>query len=183
MAERCEKEIADAAYCVMQLEIPLETVERVCEIAARTDTKIVLNPAPFRSLPPSLLSQTAYLIPNEHEARELVGFPLADEASCKRAVERLLAMGVGNVVITLGERGSVYTDDGEIRFCPAAKTTVVDTTSAGDCFIGALVTRLSNGATMREAIAFATKASAIAVSRKGASRSIPTVSELEEEEE
>lgn len=96
MAERCEKEIADAAYCVMQLEIPLETVERVCEIAAQTDTKIVLNPAPFRSLPPSLLSQTAYLIPNEHEARELVGFPLADEASCKRAVERLLAMGVSD---------------------------------------------------------------------------------------
>ena len=83
------------------------------------------------------------------------------------------------MVITLGDKGSVYTNGAEVLFFPAEKVTAVDTTSAGDCFIGALITKLSHGSPIREAIAFATKASAITVSRPGAAISIPFAHEIQ----
>jgi len=88
-------------------------------------------------------------------------------------------MGVKNIVITLGERGCVYNDGEEIKFHAAIPVKAVDTTSAGDCFIGAFVTKLSQGLSIDKAIEFASKASAITVSRQGASKSIPFASEIE----
>ena len=142
--ERAET-VRNSDFCVMQLEIPLETVAAVCEIAKGSHTKIVLNPAPYKALPPSVLSCVDYLIPNEHEAFALTGIHPDGEAACREVVGKLKEMGVKKVVITLGERGCVYdVGDGAV-FRSAQKTTVVDTTSAGDCFIGALVTNHPKG--------------------------------------
>ena len=171
--------IKESDFCVMQLEIPMETVLKVCEIAKATNTKVVLNPAPFKELPESLFSHIDYLIPNEHEAYNLTGIDPDSEENCKKAISKLKQLGTKNVVITLGERGCVYTNEEDILFCSALKANVVDTTSAGDCFIGALVSKLAAGENIEKAIAFATKASAIAVSREGASKSIPFADEIE----
>lgn len=176
--ERHKDMIADAQYCVMQLEIPMETVLKVCEIAESANTKIVLNPAPFQELPAKLLSKIDYLIPNEHEAEDLTGICVDTEENCRKAMAKLKQMGVKNVIITLGGRGCAYSNGDDVVFCPALKTTVVDTTSAGDCFIGALVSKLSQNETIEAAVAFATKASAIAVSREGAAKSIPLANEI-----
>lgn len=171
--------IQSSDFCVMQLEIPPETVEMVCDIARAGNTKIVLNPAPYKALPKSILASVDYLIPNEHEAFDLTGIYPDNEENCRKAIERLKEMGAKNVIITLGEHGCVYSAGSDITFCPARKVTAVDTTSAGDCFIGAFVAKLSKGNTVEDAIAFATKAAAIAVTREGASRSIPFAHEVE----
>lgn len=171
--------IAESEYCVMQLEIPVETVQRVCRIAKENGTKVVLNPAPYKELPEGLFSEIDYLIPNEYEAKDISGIYPDSEENCIKAVCRLREMGARNVIITLGDRGSVYNSGDDILFCPAEKAEVRDTTSAGDCFIGALVSKLSKGVALEDAITFATKASAITVSREGASKSIPYASEIE----
>ncbi len=171
--------IAECDYCVMQLEIPLETVIAACEIASKNNTKVILNPAPYQILPDKLYSQIDFLVPNEHEAYGLTGIFPDTKAHCIDAIWFLRSKGTKNVLITLGERGCVYNDGDRIVFSPALNTNVVDTTSAGDCFIGALVTKLSQNHPLEDAIAYAAKASAITVSREGASRSIPYASEIE----
>lgn len=177
--ETKRKQIAESDFCVMQLEIPMETVLKVMEIASSSGTKIVLNPAPFQMLPDALYPLVDYLVPNEHEAELLTGIHIDSEETAIRAIGKIRELGVKNVVITLGDKGSVYTDGAEVLFFPAEKVTAVDTTSAGDCFIGALVTKLSQGNAIHDAIKFATKASAITVSRPGAAVSIPFAHEIQ----
>ena len=179
VAEEYAELIGECDYCVMQLEIPLETVIKVCQIAENKGTKVILNPAPYRELPDELISAVDYLIPNEHEAFGLTGIYPDSEENCRKVIDLLKSKGAKNVIITLGERGCTYNIDDELVMYPAEKADVVDTTSAGDCFIGALVSRLSRGVNLSDAIAFATKASAIAVSREGASKSIPYENEIE----
>lgn len=170
--------IAESEYCVMQLEIPVETVLKVCEIAKSSDTKIILNPAPYKELPASVFSEIDYIIPNEHEAHDLTGIYPDNEENTTKAVLKLKQMGAKNVIITLGEHGCAYSFDDKVIFSPALKTDVVDTTSAGDTFIGALVSELSQNKTLEDAVSFAIKASAITVSREGASKSIPYADEI-----
>ncbi len=172
--------ISDSAVCVMQLEIPLETVEYVCKLANESGTAVILNPAPSSELPDALLSRVDYLIPNEHEARDLTGVEITDDATAEQAVRCLLARGVKQVIITLGDKGCVYNDGERIVFCPAVPAKAVDTTSAGDSFIGALAVKLTEGDTLADAVAFASKVASITVSRSGAAQSIPLRSELEE---
>ena len=171
--------IADSDFVVMQLEIPVESVLRVCEVARENGTKVVLNPAPFKALPEKVYTLVDYLIPNEHEAQLLTGITIDSDETAVESVKKLRALGVEHCIITLGDKGCAYNDGDDIILCPAVKATAVDTTSAGDCFVGALVTKLQKGATLAEGITYATKASAIAVSREGASKSIPYASEIE----
>lgn len=170
--------IADADIVLVQYEIPVESIVRIAELTAACGGRLVVNPAPFKELPSSFYSYCDLLIPNEHEAHALCGIYPEDEESAREALEMLLRMGARNAVITLGERGCVYSDGGEIRACPAIKTEAVDTTSAGDSFIGALCVRLSGGDSLDDAIRYATRVSSITVSRAGASDSIPYACEL-----
>lgn len=171
--EQKKQLIADSDFCVLQLEIPVETVFKICEIAHSTDTKIVLNPAPYKELPDSVYPLVDYLIPNEHEAEAITGIHIDSEEAAREAVDVLLSKGAKNVVITLGSRGCVYSNGCDVVYHPAKKVVAVDSTSAGDCFIGALIAKLSQNYPLHEAISFATKASAITVSRPGAAASIP----------
>ncbi len=170
--------IADSDILVMQLEIPLDSVIRAAEIAKQSDTLVVLNPAPCKDLPDVFLKNIDIIVPNEHEASLLTGINVDTEENCKKAIEILNDKGIGTVIITLGGKGCAYNDGNDIRFRSAEKTTVVDTTSAGDTFIGSVCCGISEGMTLPESIDLATKASAITVSRKGASCSIPTRDEI-----
>lgn len=170
--------IENSDILVMQLEIPLESVIRAAEIAKRSKTLVVLNPAPCKELPDDFLKNIDIIVPNEHEATLLTGINIDTEDNCKRAIEILKDKGIGTVIITLGGKGCVYNHSDIIRFRSAEKTTVVDTTSAGDTFIGAVCCGLAEGMDLELCIDLATKASAITVSRKGASCSIPTRDEI-----
>lgn len=178
--EENEQVIAQSDFCILQLEIPLDTIFKICEIAQKCGTKVVLNPAPYQNLPESLYACVDYLIPNEHEAFGITGICLDSEKACIEAVRKLRQIGAKNVIITLGERGCVYNDSEQIRFCPPEKVTVVDTTSAGDSFIGAVVTKLQAGYPISQAIGYATKVAAITISRPGAAKSIPFAREVKE---
>ena len=151
---------------------------RIAEICAESRAILVVNPAPFKELPTEFYKNCDLIMPNEHEAHALTGIYPSDAESAKAALGALLGMGVRRAIITLGERGSMYGDGKTLFECPAIKTRAVDTTSAGDSFIGALCVRLAAGERVEDAIRYATKVSAITVSRAGASASIPFANEI-----
>ena len=170
--------IRKSDYVIMQLEIPVDSVLRAAVIAKDAGTSVVLNPAPVKELPDEIYRLTDIMIPNEYEAMLLTGISTDNEQGCRAAVEDLRKKGVKTVIITLGDRGCVYNDGDRIIFHPAGKADVVDTTSAGDSFIGALCCKLASGNSLPESIDYATKVAAVTVSRRGASESIPYVYEI-----
>jgi ribokinase len=182
LAEENAEKIKNSDFVVLQLEIPLETVVKVCEIAKEGNTKVILNPAPYKDLPEKIYSMIDFLIPNEHEAENITGIKIDSDENCIKAVNKIMEYGVKNVIITLGEKGCVYNDGSEIFFSPAVKCKVVDTTCAGDSFIGALLVKLSQNKPLDEAVKFAGKVASVTVSRQGAAKSVPCIEELKEYE-
>lgn len=173
--------IARANIVVCQLEVPLASVTRVIEVAAAMNKLVVLNPAPPAApgaLPPSLLSKVGILIPNESEAAALCGFPVTSVPEAEIAAKELRSRGCRDVIVTLGERGVVHAGAASTRHYPAHAAKAVDTTAAGDTFIGGLCAALSRGAALDDAIEFGQSAAALAVSRVGAQTSIPMLAEL-----
>ena len=168
----------EADYVLMQLEIPMESVSEAAKLGKKHGCTVVLNPAPYVDMPEELLGCIDLIVPNEHEAHNMTGIYPEDEESCKKAIESIKAKGIRNAAITLGEKGSVYSENGEYIFTPAKKVKAVDTTAAGDTFIGGMLTYLAMGKTMQEAVKFGTAASAITVTRIGAADSIPTSEEV-----
>ena len=176
--ERASDRMSACSVLVLQLEIPLATVEVAARLARERGLKVILNPAPAceSGLPRSLLELVDVLVPNESEARSLLG--LATGADIDSAAHRLLDLGIGAAVLTLGARGSlVVTRDG-IESVPAPKVTAVDTTAAGDAFTGATAVALASGRSLSDAARFASHAAALSVTRMGAQSSLPTAEEL-----
>ena len=165
--------LAAARVVALQLETPLPTVEHAVRRARALDRTVVLNPAPARPLPPSLLAGADYLVPNEIEASVLAGLAVDSVESALEAGRRLRAQGAANVLVTLGERGVVAVTAEGARHYPAERVQAVDTTAAGDTFIGGLCAALVRGQSLAEAIGFAQAAAAISVTRPGAQTSIP----------
>lgn len=171
-----EKEIIEAEYLLMQLEVPMEVVEYAASLAHANGVKVILNPAPAAPLSDSLLANLYALTPNETECRILCGVQASDDDG--RNAATLYGKGVQNVIVTLGDKGSMlYNADGMVTV-PAQKVDAVDTVAAGDTYNGALCVALSKGKSFVEAMEFATAASAIAVTRVGAQSSIPFADEL-----
>ncbi|MCM2390767.1 ribokinase [Streptomyces albipurpureus] len=166
--------IATADLLLLQLELPLTAVLDGAEAARRHGVRTVLTPAPARPLPPELLSAIDLLIPNEHEAATLTGVTDPHKA----AVE--LLSHVPEVVITLGAAGSLYAsrDTGPFTV-PARPIDAVDTTGAGDTFVGTLAVALGEGRPVEEALRWASTAAALCVQRPGASTSMPYRSEID----
>jgi ribokinase len=172
--EAAREAIQTAKVLVLQLELPLEAVQRAAEIAGEGQTRVVLNLAPMRDVPTSLLEFANPLIVNEHEAGALLGAQVRGVADAQDAALKLLGIGPASVVVTLGGEGAVVAGDGLLHHVPAPIVPVVDTTGAGDAFVGALAMRLAGGASLREAVVSGVRAGAAAVSKEGAQSSLPT---------
>jgi ribokinase len=176
--ERSRTLIEEAALLVLQLEVPLDTVCAAIAIARQAGVPILLNPAPASALPDALYSSVDLLVPNESEATLLTGIKVRDPASAEEAARSLLARGVRGVLITLGAQGVLIADADGCRHLPARVVQAVDSTAAGDTFVGGLAVGLTEGLSLDEAAALGQAASAICVTRAGAQPSIPRRSEL-----
>ncbi|SFS41585.1 ribokinase [Marininema halotolerans] len=176
--ERALIEAADVL--LLQLEIPLESVCLAAKIAKEAGTRVILNPAPAKKLPPELFKHVDLLTPNETELQWLSGCSL-DEVGIEAAMKKLLQMGVGSVVATLGARGAAILEpDSPVMYLPSNPVkNVVDTTGAGDAFNAGLACALGEGKSLVEAVDFAGKTSAIAITRLGAQAGMPFRSEVD----
>lgn len=163
---------------LMQLEIPLGTVEYVAQKAYSKGNRVILNPAPARQLSPDLLTCLYMIIPNENEAEVLTGIKVRDPESAETAARKLYTRGVKNVLITMGGLGCFMFTPSISGMIPVVPVKAVDTTAAGDVFCGALAVAISEGKTTEEAVKFANKAAAISVTRMGAQASAPHRSEI-----
>ena len=173
--------LSESAFVLMQLEIPLPTVEYIAQLAAMKQKKVILNPAPAAKLSDQLLRNLYMITPNETEAELLTGIRVNDEFSALKAAAILHEKGVEIVIITMGSAGAFVLANGTSQIIRAEKVEAVDTTAAGDTFNGALVVALSEGKTIQESIAFANKAAAISVTRIGAQSSVPFRKEMSSE--
>lgn len=174
-----EEGIKAADIVLIQLEIPLETVELASDIAQRYGKPVILNPAPARPLSDSLLSRVHYITPNRSELETITGMDMSRH-TLEEAADALLKRGVRCVVTTLGSEGAAWKEQGgQLEILPAYSVPVVDTTGAGDAFNAGLGYYLSKGYAIGEAVRAAMKVSALAVTKFGAQDGMPIMEEIE----
>ena len=177
--EDAREEIRGASVLVAQMEIPRETVRRAVEVAGEVETRMVLNLAPPFGVPRAVLEGLETLVVNEHEAAFLLGEPVEGVEGAVGAAPGLISLGPRSAVITVGAEGAVFAEGETAKHVPAPRAEVVDTTGAGDAFVGALAFRLAREDTLEEAVAYAVRAGAAAVTREGAQGALPTPDVLE----
>ena len=172
--------IASAKVFVAQLELPMPVVEHGLRLARKHGVMTVLNPAPAAVLPESIYTLVDYLVPNETECAELTGLPVSTHEEAERAADRLLARGVRNVVLTLGERGALLRTATGSHFVSCLNAgPVVETTGAGDAFCGGFAAALAEGRSAQEALRFGCAVAGISVTRAGTAPSMPKRSEVD----
>jgi ribokinase len=171
--------IGEAQVFVAQMEVPPEVVLRAVEVAAGSGTRPLVNLAPPFKVPRALLEKLDPLVINEHEAAFLLGERVEGVDGALDAAPRLLSLGPGSVVVTLGEDGAVFSGGESAQHLMAQKVKVVDTTGAGDVFVGALAARLAEDAALEDAVAYAVRAGAAAVTKAGAQGALPTPETVE----
>jgi ribokinase len=173
--------IKSAGVVLTQLEIPIDTVECLARICSREQIPLILDPAPACEIPRQLLQHVAWLTPNETEAAFYGGHALSDAQPTPASLARLLmSKGAQNIILKLGQRGAyVASATGLGQHVPVFPVEVLDTTAAGDAFNGAFATGLMLGKGPLGATRFATAAASIAVTRRGAQASMPTLTEVE----
>ena len=168
--------LQQAEVIVCQLEVPLDTVAYTLKRGRALGKTVILNPAPVNGpLPADWYAAIDYLIPNESEAFTLTGVCVDSLSSAEQAATHLLARGAAKVIITLGAQGSLFADGSTFEHFPAPMVKAVDTTAAGDTFVGAFAAALARGEGERHAIAIGQVAAALSVTQAGAQPSIPTL--------
>nr|WP_054690708.1 ribokinase [Fructilactobacillus florum] len=166
--------LAKADRVIAQLEIPIPAIIAAFKIAKENGVQTILNPAPAKEIPEELLHLTDIITPNETEAQTLTGLEVKDEVSMLDNALKFFAQGIKMVIITVGDKGSFYATPESHAFIPAFKVKAVDTTAAGDTFIGALASQLElDNSNIREAMLYANHASSLTVQVAGAQNSIP----------
>ncbi len=171
--------IASASIILMQLEIPIETVKAVVEIAREHEAKVILNPAPAQPLGVDILRHISIITPNESEAELLTGIKVEDEQDAEEAANVFLAKGIQAVLITLGARG-VYVADSDFKgIIPGFSVQAEDTTAAGDVFNGVLAVLLAENKSLIDAVRFSNAAAALSATKLGAQTSAPYCEEIE----
>lgn len=158
--------IEQSDVVLLQLEIPMETIIHTLKVAGEYDVPVVVNPAPYQPLPDVLLTGPAFLTPNEVEADSMKKDPLFDAIQEK-------------IIMTQGEKGVAFYENGIKQFLPSYHVKVEDTTGAGDTFNGAFATEIAKGASVGEAVQFANAAAALSVTKIGAQGGMPTRQEVE----
>lgn len=180
LLEKAATILERAGFLLAQLEIPLETVEYLAQFAERHDIPFMLDPAPARELPTTLLRRVTWITPNETETQELLETRIENgDQGYNAAAERLLDCGVKNVLLKLGARGCLIAQGTLAKErIPAFSVDAVDTTAAGDAFNGGFVVGLMRGLTVTRSAVFASAVAAISVTRPGAQPSMPTLDEV-----
>jgi ribokinase len=168
-----------AAVVLLQLETPIQTVQTAAVMAHTAGATVILNPAPARRLPDTLLKRVSIISPNETEAELLTGVKVNSKNAATKAARKLHARGIPTVILTLGAKGAFVSTAGEAELVRGFKVHAVDTTAAGDIFNGALAVSIAEGNPLREAVRFANAAAAISVTRMGAQPSAPTRKEID----
>lgn len=179
IVEQALDSIQGPAIILLQLEIPLQTVEFAIQKGKSKGCEVILNPAPVQPVDVKVLPHLYLITPNEAEAEILTGIRVTDLASAEQSAQELHQLGVPNVAITLGSKGVYLHTRTVVRLIPAPAVTPVDTTAAGDCFNGALAVALSEGLEIDKAVNFACIAASISVTRMGAQSSMPYRKEVE----
>jgi ribokinase len=166
--------IAACQVLVCQLEVPVETTRAALELARESGATTIFNPAPARAaLPDELIALADVFCPNESETELLTGMPVAGDAEAEAAARSLLARGARAVVLTLGARGALLVTPDEATLLPAPRVTPVDTTGAGDAFVGSLAFFLASGQGLREAVVRAIRIASVSVQSAGTQASFP----------
>ena len=177
--DRAADALATCDLILLQLEIPLETVLHTVELAARAAIPVLLNPAPATAdLPLERLASVRFLAPNETELALLTGIPLDTDEHLDAAAGGLLKHGFASIIVTRGEAGALLIEPDATRTIPARAATVVDTTGAGDAFLGSFAARWTEGRDTVASLEYATRYAAITVARPGAQASFPKAAEL-----
>jgi ribokinase len=177
--DQAREAIENADAVLLQLEIPLPTVEHAISIASAANIPIILNPAPAQ--PPSvgfLNEKVTFLTPNEVEASLLTGIQVKDESSAEKAGRELLKHGISHVILTLGSLGAMLVNAEKAALIPTKQVKVIDTTAAGDVFNGAFTYAIAKGEDIEDAIRYANAAATLSVTKMGAQPSIPTADEV-----
>jgi ribokinase len=172
------KKIDGMDIILLQLEIPMETVNLVARYASANNIRLIVNPAPANTLSPELLRNIDVITPNAKEAEMLTGIKIRNIECAQRAAIILSKKGVKHVIITLGRQGAAVYSGGKFSLIPAPEVEAVDTTAAGDVFNGALAVALSEGLEILKAVEFSCLASSLSVTKLGAQSSIPYRNEL-----
>ncbi len=170
---------SQAKLLLLQFEIPLEAVAQTAQLASQHGVRVILNPAPAHAISRDLLQQIDIIVPNEGELQMLTGLPVTTLDEVTTAARQLRADGIETVIVTLGGDGALLVSADVVEHIPAYQVNVVDTTGAGDTFIGTLAAALSHGHPLQVAVKRATAAAALAVTKFGAQPSLPTAAELE----
>jgi ribokinase len=179
--QEVEKAIASvqkADIVLLQLEIPINTVNKTIQFCSEKGAKVILNPAPAQKLDESYFKYLSMITPNETEAEILTGIKVTDFETAKQAANDFHSKGVLEVIITLGSKGAFYSNKDKQMLIPSPKVVALDSTAAGDVFNGALCVAISEGQAVDEAIDFACNAASISVTRMGAQASAPTREEI-----
>lgn len=171
--------IGGARVLVAQMEVSPEVVLRAVEVAAQNGTRALVNLAPPFEVTRELLEQLDPLVVNEHEAAFLLGERVEGVNGALSAASELLALGPRSVVVTVGKDGAVFSDGESTEHLPAPRVDVVDTTGAGDAFVGALAASLARDDSLEDAVAYAVRAGAAAVTKEGAQGALPTIDVVE----
>lgn len=174
-----KKQIMEADFVVAQFETPQAATLKAFELAKANGVTTILNPAPAHEIDPAVLKLTDLIIPNETESQALTGIIITDETSMLMSAAKFAKMGVRNLIITVGAKGAFYCTQDGYNFIPAFKVNAVDTTAAGDTFIGALSSQLKpDMSNIEKALVYAQRASSLAVQKMGALPSIPTKDQI-----
>jgi len=179
--DKALRHLRSAGMILAQLEIPMDTVEHLAEIAEHYQVPFMLDPAPARPIPSGIRRRVTYLTPNETEACELCGkaFGKLTPQNAVKYAEKLLKTGPANVIIKMGAHGAfVASADGLRTMVPSFEVPVVDSTAAGDAFNGGLAVALMRGMALIEAVRYAAVAGAVSVTRAGAQPAMPTAREV-----
>ncbi len=176
--DRAADEIANADVLVLQLEIPLECCDYAASLAHRCHVPVILNPAPARALPASLLQHVSYLAPNESETTLLSGIAVSDLHTAQQAIERIHQLGIDTVVMTRGSQGAYVSAPSGSFAVPAFQVDPVDTTAAGDAFVAGLAFGIAKKQPLKQAVRLAAAAGALATTKAGAQPSLPHMAQV-----
>ena len=172
--------IAGARLLLLQFEIPMETVIHSARLAKEQRISVILNPAPAHEMPDELLKMADYVLPNETELALLAGKKVSDRDAMESAARGLVRRGAKNVIVTLGERGALIVNRLGKKYIPSFKVKPVDTTGAGDAFIGGLAFALLQRKSLKDAVKYGCACGALATTRFGAQPSLPNAQEVRE---